>query len=668
VVKKGYQMEDSKNKTKKISLSGTKIKAVPKKPVEVGIDTTKNLEQNILNAAINGVLDISKLEGFSTVSQTRESIYKILDSMGNDSMISSILETYAEDTVEPNDKGRIMWCESSDANVSKYVTYLLDSMNVDKHLYGWAYSLIKYGDLYLRLYKESDYENDLLFGTTVNEKQKILNEQFNNLGADDEHMALSNFMKQENKKEKNDLKEDVNIITHKDGDHYVHYIEAVANPGDMFELTKFGKTMGYIEAPVKIQSVKQNSLTNLYMPVRYEMKRGDVNIFQPTDFVHAALEDTSSRQPEEVQIFLDGDEKGTNLKYTVRRGQSLLYSAFKIWRELSLLESSVLLNRITKSSIVRVISVEVGDMPKENVGVHLASIKSLVEQKSAVNTGVSMQEYTNPGPVENNIYVPTHGGIGAISTQQIGGDVDPKKLTDLSYFQDKFFGSFRTPKQFFGVTDDSTGFNGGSSLSIISSRYGKAIKRIQNTLIQALTDVVNLMLLDKGLTAYINKFTLRMSAPITQEEIDKRESMTNQIRVVTDIVNLLSDISNPARKLKIINRFLSTTVSDSEIVQLIQEEIDELEKEENKPEKKRNDEVEEPDAEDVNTSFENKVFGDTDNSEQDLSTSDELDSNEQESEESEESGESEESEEMIDTESDYLPKPSDLGIDFTQNK
>lgn len=659
-------MEDSKNKTKKISLSGTKIKAVPKKPVEVGIDTTKNLEQNILNAAINGVLDISKLEGFSTVSQTRESIYKILDSMGNDSMISSILETYAEDTVEPNDKGRIMWCESSDADVSKYVTYLLDSMNVDKHLYGWAYSLIKYGDLYLRLYKESDYENDLLFGTTVNEKQKILNEQFNNLGADDEHMALSNFMKQENKKEKNDLKEDVNIITHKDGDHYVHYIEAVANPGDMFELTKFGKTMGYIEAPVKIQSVKQNSLTNLYMPVRYEMKRGDVNIFQPTDFVHAALEDTSSRQPEEVQIFLDGDEKGTNLKYTVRRGQSLLYSAFKIWRELSLLESSVLLNRITKSSIVRVITVEVGDMPKENVGVHLASIKSLVEQKSAVNTGVSMQEYTNPGPVENNIYVPTHGGIGAISTQQIGGDVDPKKLTDLSYFQDKFFGSFRTPKQFFGVTDDSTGFNGGSSLSIISSRYGKAIKRIQNTLIQALTDVVNLMLLDKGLTAYINKFTLRMSTPITQEEIDKRESMTNQIRVVTDIVNLLSDISNPARKLKIINRFLSTTVSDSEIVQLIQEEIDELEKEENKPEKKRNDEVEEPDAEDVNTSFENKVFGDTDNSEQDLSTSDELDFNEQESEESEESGE--ESGEMVDTESDYLPKPSDLGIDFTQNK
>ena len=94
-----------------------------------------------------------------------------------------------------------------------------------------------------------------------------------------------------------------------------------------------------------------------------------------------------------------------------------------------------------------------------------------------------MTEYTNPGPIENNIYVPTHEGIGAISTSQIGGDVDVKSLADLSYYQDKLFGNLRVPKQYFGVTDDAAGFNGGSSLSIISSRYGKMIKRIQNTMV-----------------------------------------------------------------------------------------------------------------------------------------------------------------------------------------
>lgn len=654
-------MEDNKDKTKKGTLVGVKIKPTPVKAPEIGVDTTGNLEKNILSAAINGVLDISKLEGFSAVSQTRENMYKILDSMGNDSMIASILETYAEDTVETNDEGRVMWCESSDSNVAKYVTYLLDSMNVDKHLYGWAYGLIKYGDLYLRLYKESDYGDDLLFGS--NEKQKKLNETLENLGPDDEQIALSEVIKRENER-KDSLKEDVNIITHDKDDRYVHYIESVSNPGDMFELTRFGKTMGYVEAPVKIQNVKQNTLANLYMPMQYRMRKGDVNIYEATDFVHAALEDTSARQPEEVDIFLDNnieDENGKHVKYTVRRGQSMLYSAFKVWRELSLLESSILLNRVTKSSIVRMISIEVGDMPKENVGAHLMSIKNLIEQKSAVNTGDNMQEYTNPGPIENNIYIPTHGGIGAISTQQIGGDVDPKKLTDLLYFQDKFFGSFRTPKQFFGVTDDAAGFNGGTSLSIISSRYGKAIKRIQNTLIQALTDVVNLMLLDKGLTAYINKFNLRMSAPITQEEIDKRDNVINKIGVVSDIMNTLSDVSSPSTKLKILKSLLSSSISDFEVIALLEEEIEKLQKEEeDKPESSREERTsEEPmtsEPVEKGKSFEDKVFGGTGEEESsEESAPEEIVSTEQEPEQSGQ-------------ETDYLPKPTELGLDLTKNK
>ena len=41
----------------------------------------------------------------------------------------------------------------------------------------------------------------------------------------------------------------------------------------------------------------------------------------------------------------------------------------------------MLLNRVTKSSITRLINVEVGDMPKEQIGPHLQGIKQLIEQK-----------------------------------------------------------------------------------------------------------------------------------------------------------------------------------------------------------------------------------------------------------------------------------------------
>src|SRR5574344_1337718 len=107
---------------------------------------------------------------------------------------------------------------------------------------------------------------------------------------------------------------------------------------------------------------------------------------------------------------------------------------------------SALLNRLTKSSVVRVLNVDVGDMPKEQVQNFMQRLKEKIEQKSAINAGNSMAEYTNPGPIENTIYVPTHGSQGQIAATTIGGDFDPKSLVDLDYFRDKLFGGLKVPK------------------------------------------------------------------------------------------------------------------------------------------------------------------------------------------------------------------------------
>ena len=40
-------------------------------------------------------------------------------------------------------------------------------MNADKNIYGWVYSLLKYGDVYLRLYRESDYQDTLFKADSV---------------------------------------------------------------------------------------------------------------------------------------------------------------------------------------------------------------------------------------------------------------------------------------------------------------------------------------------------------------------------------------------------------------------------------------------------------------------------------------------------------------------
>lgn len=594
------------------SIFDKKVVAVPVPQHEIGIDLDNRVLDHISDTVETSQFDINALNSFTQVSRSRNDIYDTLDDMGDDSIIAAVLETYAEDATETSDNGSIVWAESNDSEALKFVTYLLNALNVDKNVYKWTYSLCKYGDVYLRLYRESEYD-DLLFDKT-----------------------------QANTSARRNLNEDVTIKAYSKHDNYVHYLEQAENPAQVFELTRFGKTAAYIKTDVKSTRTNYDSLTasNAFMN-KYSFNKNDVELYPPTEFVHGCLEDNSSRTPEEVELFIADDK---SLSYKVKRGQSLLYSTYKIWRQLMLLENSVLLNRVTQSSIVRVIGVEVGDMPKENVQSHLLNIKQLIEQKASLDVGKSMGEYTNPGPIINNVYIPTRNNQGVLTTQQIGGDVKIGDLADLDYYQDKFFGNLRVPKQYFGVTDDGAGFSGGQSLSIISSRYAKMIKRIQNTIIQMLTDAINLILIDTGNDAYINKFTLKMQAPTTQEEVDRRDNLSNKVGLVRDIMDILADIENPATKLKILKSLLSTTVADTDVIQLIQEEIDSMESEE-VPEETPTDEFSD------DTSMD---FGGGSSSDFDLGELDTASSSSPEETTSEE--------DTSTTEDDTLPTPDELDI------
>ena len=111
------------------------------------IDTKKVLADNIIEAGLSHVLDISALENFTSISNSRDQIYQLIDIMAQDSSVASILRTYAEDVCDVADNGHVIWCEATDPNISKYINYILNVMNADKNIYSWAYSLLKYGDV-----------------------------------------------------------------------------------------------------------------------------------------------------------------------------------------------------------------------------------------------------------------------------------------------------------------------------------------------------------------------------------------------------------------------------------------------------------------------------------------------------------------------------------------
>lgn len=621
------------------SIYGNKIKKVTPEGKESDVGISDVMYDNIIQSGINSTIDLSGINSLSQQATTRNEMYNIYDTMCEDGQISAVIKTYAEDATQRNAEGNIVWATSNDSNIAYLINYYIDSLNIDKNIYKWAYSLCKYGDLYIRLYRESEYD-DAIFG----------------------------------KKNRN-LTEDVKIKAFKKNDKYAHYVEMVTNPAEMFELTKFGKTVGFIKSPVDGVIVKsQNNID--FMNYAYKFKRNDITIYPPTEFVHAAIEDNVSRYEESVNIFLndsDYDNDNNAYSYTVKRGQSLLSNVYKTWRELQLLEASVLLNRVTKSSIVRLINVEVGDMPKENVAKTLMGIKQMIEQKAAINKGSGMSEYTNPGPIENNVYVPTHDGVGAISTTQIGGDVDVKSLADLEWYLNKLYGSLQVPKNFFSQNDDAAGFNGGQSLTIISSRYAKTVKHVQNILTQLLKDIFNLILLDKGLDSYINNFEVHIQPPVTQEDIDRMENQSTKVQLSRDIMDMLSDIEDAPARLKILKSLMKNIVTDPDIIKELDEQI-ELAIAEKEP-------VEEPQQNNTDSDDESERFSlkdedessitndseDTEKSDNDMYT----DINTEEGDTSEKSDddmytdintdEGDTSEKAYDT---ILPSPDQLGIDL----
>lgn len=603
------------------SIYGNKIKKVTPEGKESDVGISDVMYDNIIQSGINSTIDLSGINSLSQQATTRNEMYNIYDTMCEDGQISAVIKTYAEDATQRNTEGNIVWATSNDSNIAYLINYYIDSLNIDKNIYKWAYSLCKYGDLYIRLYRESEYD-DAIFG----------------------------------KKNRN-LTEDVKIKAFKKNDKYAHYVEMVTNPAEMFELTKFGKTVGFIKSPVDGVIVRsQNNID--FMNYAYKFKRNDITIYPPTEFVHAAIEDNVSRYEESVNIFLndsDYDNDNNAYSYTVKRGQSLLSNVYKTWRELQLLEASVLLNRVTKSSIVRLINVEVGDMPKENVAKTLMGIKQMIEQKAAINKGSGMSEYTNPGPIENNVYVPTHDGVGAISTTQIGGDVDVKSLADLEWYLNKLYGSLQVPKNFFSQNDDAAGFNGGQSLTIISSRYAKTVKHIQNILTQLLKDIFNLILLDKGLDSYINNFEVHIQPPVTQEDIDRMENQSTKVQLSRDIMDMLSDIEDAPARLKILKSLLKNIVTDPDIITELDEQI-ELAIGEKEP-------VEEPQQNNTDSDDDSEIFSLKDEDESSI-TNDSEDTEESDNDmytdiNTEDEGDT--SEKSYDT---ILPSPDQLGIDL----
>lgn len=675
---------------------GKDIKVIPKDEQNIGVELDDETLFDLINGSAKNPESVNKaeIENFSRVSQSREHVYNLIESMCQDATVSTVLEIYTEYITQTNDEGVCIWADSDDTGIKKVINLLINDLRINQKIDKWVYNLLKYGDLYVKLYRNSEIDS-------FKERMRQLTQA---------------------KEEGKQLNEELYIKLQKTQERYSKFIEMVSNPGEMFELTKFDKTALFIQAPSAIQQNLSYDY-NLNPYINYKLNRQDVVINGPKDFVHCSLQSGYDRYVEKVSLFrntknADGEtELLQDNEYNVVKGQSLLLPSFKKWREVDLLRNSLILNRLTKSALVRIIQIDVGDMPDEKVRSYLTRIKEKIETKSAVNINESIQNYDDTKPIENIIYIPKHGEQGTITQESLGGgDINVRDIADIDLLESELYASWRIPKQFLGkclrgntkikllngesvsieylfnnkdfyigkgvmsvgedgslepttikdinltrknakflritlnngeyvdVTpdhrmmlrdgsfvearelnvndslmpyvpecnhkvvlieeldviedayditvasnnhtfaldcgifvhncEDNAGFNGGSSLSIISSDFGRAIKRFKKVIIDFITTILNLYLYDSGKAHFIGKFKVQMTPTITQEDLDRREARTSEIDEAAKIMQDASAyITDDILKLELFKETYGKVLSDTKVSEIIDKQI-----------------------------------------------------------------------------------------------
>ena len=525
--------------------------------------TTFSKEGQTLPDQLNSAIDAGKRIDFNDLLKidnlkvNRNRKYEIFEDMVADGRIGAAVEMYANDTVQYNQEGKILWVEADNPDVSAYVEKLLQDLNIQQNCWTHAYRLYLYGDVYLETFKSS---------STDGSKPTVLLAKPNNGQIGIQQPLI--------------------------GQNIERYIEIVPNPANIYDLQSKGKTSGYAKGEDDLSDMSNDSL-NYYC---YTNETHNIDLFSPTKYIHICLSPNINRFPEKFRL-VDIDKKpqsrddnlidGSSLEgsssgeftYNVKTGQSILENVYGPYQTLKLKEDSVLLERVTKSSITRIIQIELGDMPEPQKKVKLQEIKQQIEQQLLMNkdTG-SIMSRPNPQASENIIYTTTNNGKGQISSVNIGGDADIGNTDDIDKSENKLYGSLLIPKALLGADMEGSGLSNGGSLTEMNTTYARRIKRGQQALIAGYTDLVNIFALAEGMgETVVNNFKLRLTPIITVEDTRRDELLDQKIRNSSSLMELIDNIDGleTETKLEIILNWLSSYLGQQDAADIIRTQFEE---------------------------------------------------------------------------------------------
>jgi len=200
-------------------------------------------------------------------------------------------------------------------------------------------------------------------------------------------------------------------------------------------------------------------------------------------------------------------------------GRSYIEPARKTYKQYVLMKDAMLLHRITRAPEKRVFTVNVGNIPPNEVDGYMQKVMQKMKKTPYVDqqTGDYNLRYNLMNMMED-YYLPTRGNDTATKIDTIKG-LEYNAIEDVVFLRDEMLAALKVPKAFFGFEAD---LEGKATLAAEDIRFARTVERIQRIALSELYKIALVHLYVQGYDGEaLANFELDLTTPSVVYEQEK---------------------------------------------------------------------------------------------------------------------------------------------------
>jgi len=216
-------------------------------------------------------------------------------------------------------------------------------------------------------------------------------------------------------------------------------------------------------------------------------------------------------------------------------GKSFLEGARKTFKQYSLMKDAMLLHRISRAPEKRVFTVNVGNLPSNEVDSYMQKLQQKVKKTPFIDqsTGEYNLKYNMMNLMED-FYIPVRGNDQSTKIDTLKG-LEYNAIEDVNFLRDEMLSALKVPKAFFGFEKDLTG---KATLAAEDIRFARTVERIQRIVLSELYKIALIHLYTQGYDgATLTNFELSLTTPSIVYEQEKVALWKEKIQLAKDVMD-----------------------------------------------------------------------------------------------------------------------------------